>query len=423
MRSLLVMWMVLGAACGDRHPATQHDAGESPPDAVDAMADAMPDARDPTVRVHIESSAPGGSWDVVFYAPNNELIARVTAGADGLASAAMPDGGTVLVAPDPVTEDPDGLRALFGVKPGDDIRLVPFPRPRGTGTMTLTVPAEDGTAVYRAVARCAGGSGRTTTMTAFYDFGCQVPLPILVRTEDDSGNMISALRGTLSSLTSATITGDYLAPQTISLQITNGDRANSMSASVFPVLGQDTLNLSQDRFQSVVPGQSIALAMAVPPAATIDARAFDLSFGAGEGGRGGQSYHRVRPASESTFTFDASVEGLPWYGDRRYDPVLRKLTLPLAADPTIDGQTAEFIFERDPQLNLHWTLVIPPDATQIVMPPIPDPRYEPGTGPNVTMIRLTTTAIRASSYNGYEDLLRGVPVTYPVGSYYDVTVF
>lgn len=385
---------------------------------IDAMVDAMPDARDPTVHVHVSSPAPVGSWDVVFYSPSNELIARVTATEDVPASAAMPDGGSVIIMPDPVNDDPDGMRAVFGVKPGDEIRLDPIPPPRGSTTATLTVPPHDGTASYVAVTRCDGGSSRTTTMTAFFDIGCPTPLalPILVEAQDANRGTLGAFRTVLPSLESANLTGTYLAPEMLSVQFTNGDSPSGLIVSVNPVLDHALLpGVNQDRFQTLAAREVASFSMMVEPAAVIDAHAFTLFFGS-------QQHQRVRPASESAFAFDARTEGLPSYTNLRYDRVQRKLSIGPPIDPTIDGQIVAFVFERDPFLNVHWTLVLPPGASEIAMPPIPDPRYDPGDQPDVMMIRVTATAIRASSFNGYDDLRRGATATMTdIGSYYDVT--
>jgi len=99
----------LVAGCGGPSSSRQSDGGAGPPpidamadaspetmfDAMpDAMVDAMPDARDPLVRVHVPANVPG-LYGAAFYDPANHAIAIVTVGADGIASAMMPDGGLV----------------------------------------------------------------------------------------------------------------------------------------------------------------------------------------------------------------------------------------------------------------------------------------------------------------------------------------
>lgn len=424
IRGSCVAWLVLCAACGDARTPGQADAGLPP--ASDAMpdgtVDAPIDARDPVVRVRTQTDSPIGPYDVLFYSPGNELIATVTVDHDGVASAAMPDGGTVLVMPDPVTRDLDGLRAVFGVKPGDDIKLFPpVEPPVGTTAMAITVPARDGAAVYRAGTRCGGGGSSTTTITAFVSLECQPPLAIVAHAEDAGGTVIGALRGTSSSTSSATLEGPFLDPDVVSLQITNGDREVSMSAVLFPVVDDSILNdLNQERHRPLAVDEAATLDFATAPAAIVDARRLDIFFGTSDGR--GQSYQRVRAATESALTFDARTEGLPWYVSRQYDLIQRKLTLSPMADPAIDGQIARITFESDPFLDVRWTLVIPPDATEVVMPAIANSRFDPTTRPDVRIL-LTTSAIRASSYDGYDDLRRGVAVTSSVGSYYDVTTF
>jgi hypothetical protein len=430
MRMSVMALMALLAGCGDSHAPAQHDAGADPArdamaDAMaDATADAMPDARDPTVRVRLSPDPFSDTYDVRFYSPSNELIAMVTTARGGVASVAMPEGGTVLVMPDPVAGDFDGVRGLFGVKPGDDIQLLPPDVPRGTDDMAITVPARAGTAVYRAATRCGGGSSITTAITGRISLGCQPPLPIVVHAEDASGTVIGALRGTSSSTTSATLAGPYLAPDVVALQFTNGDRAASFGAGLVPVVGNDPMD---DLNQSRAGGQlavheTATLSFATAPAAIVDARRLNIFWSAVGGGT--QQHLRVHAATDPTFTFDAAVEGLPWHGPPRYDALQRKLTLGAPAGAVaagIDGQIAELSLEPDAGVTVRWTLVIPPDVTDVVMPQIPDTRFDPSTRFGTNIMITSARAIRASSYNGYDDLRRGVPVTAPVGSFYDVT--
>jgi hypothetical protein len=430
MRMPVVVWMVLCAGCGGSGAPARHDAGGEPaPDAsadamADASADAMPDARDPTVRIRLSSDPFTGTFEVRFYSPRNELIAMVTAPRGSVASAAMPEGGTVLVMPDPVAGDFDGVRGLFGVKPGDDIALSSPETPRGTDEMPITVPAMAGTAVYRAATRCGGGGSITPVVTARISLGCQPPLPIVVHAEDASGTVLGALRGTSSSTTSATLAGPYLAPEVVALQFTNGDRAASFGAGLVPVVGNDPMD---DLSQSSSGGQlavheTATLRMATEPAAIVDARRFNIFWSAVGGGN--QQHLRVHAATDSTVTFDAAVDGLPWHGPPRYDALQRKLTLgapPGAVAAGIDGQIALISLEPDAGQTIRWTLVIPPDVSEVVIPEFPDTRFDPSTRFGVNIMISSAQAIRASSYAGYDDFRRGVPVTLPVGSFYDVT--
>jgi hypothetical protein len=430
MRWPVAALMVVCAGCNSRAPA-RHDAGLDPavdampdaavdamPDAaVDAMPDAMPDAADPTVRVRVPTDFVS---EVAFYSPSNELIALVIADADGLASAAMPAGGTVIVIPDPVTRDLDGLRALFGVKPGDDIKLAAENIPFFSDAMTITVPPKDGAAVYRAGTRCGGGGGGSAaTITAFLVHECQPPLSIVLHAEDADGTVIGALRGTSSSTTSAILMGPYLAPDVVSLQFTNGDREALLQAILYPVVDNQPLNeLNKEQHRPLEVEQAATFSFATAPTDTVDARM--LQFGLSTPDGKGQRYQRVQAANDPTFTFDDRVEGLPWSGNRQYDRMQRKLTLGPLAVTGIDGKIAELRLSGDPFRDVHWTLVIPPDATEIVMPTITNPNLDPTSRPS-TQIVISAFAIRASSYDGYDDLRRGVPVTAGVGSYYDVT--
>jgi hypothetical protein len=119
------------------------------------------------------------------------------------------------------------------------------------------------------------------------------------------------------------------------------------------------------------------------------------------------------------FTIDGRTDGLPWYQARSYDRLQRKLMVSRPADPTIDGQMAEVDFEGD-FFHYHWTLVMPPNATEIVMPALPWSNVDRDTTHGV-IIQFSATSIRASSYDGYGDLRRGVPLTWSIGSFYDTT--
>jgi hypothetical protein len=423
----VVSVLVLVAGCGGPSPARQPDGGAGPPpiDAmVDAspetMVDAMPDARDPLVRVHVPANVPG-RYSAAFYDPANHAIAIVTVGADGIASAMMPDGGLVVVTPDPVTGGAiDNVRALFGVEPGDDIKLVP-PEPfNANESLPITVSPQDGTAVYRAGTSCGGGGSRTTDMTLFLISDCKLPQPIIVQAEDSDdveARVIGAYRSSLTS-TSSTVTGTYVPSETVSVQITNSSMDVTAGTVMFPVVEDRLLNeLNRgSRPVSIGTDQGATISSTTVPGSMIDARRIQLLFGTSFGS---QTYQRMLAPTQTVFAFDGRTDGLPWYQARGYDPVQRKLTVSRAADPAIDGQVAEIDFEGD-FFRYHWTLVMPPNATEVVMPVLPWPNVDRDTTHGV-IIQATATSIRASSYDGYGDLRRGVPLTSSIGSFYDTT--
>jgi hypothetical protein len=423
----LVSVLALVAGCGRPSSSRQSDGGAGPPP-IDAMADAspetvvdaMPDARDPLVRVHVPASVPG-LYSAAFYDPANHAIAIVTVGADGIASAMMPEGGLVVVTPDPVTGRLDSVRALFGVEPGDDIKLFPPAESfNASEQLPITVSPQDGTAVYRAGSSCGGGGSRTTDMTLFVIRDCQLPQPIIVQAEDSEdaeARVIGAYRSTLTS-TSSTVTGTYVPSETMSVQITNSSMDIDAETIMFPVVQDRLLNeLNRgSRWVSIGTGQGATISATTVPGSMIDARRIELLFGTSFGT---QIYERMLAPTQTVFTIDGRTDGLPWYQARSYDRLQRKLMVSRPADPTIDGQMAEVDFEGD-FFHYHWTLVMPPNATEVVMPALPWSNVDRDTTHGV-IIQSSATSIRASSYDGYGDLRRGVPVTWSIGSFYDTT--
>jgi hypothetical protein len=417
--------MVLCTGCGGSGAPARHDAGGEPDAMADARVDAIPDARDPTVRIRLPPGPRIDSYEVWFYSPRNERIAIVIAPHDGVATAEMPEGGTVLVTPDPVTGNLDGLRGLFGVKPGDDIRLFPPEALPDTSDMAITVPAQAGTRVYRAGTPCGDGFSLTTTIHGRIALGCQPPLPIVVEALDASDRVIGALGATSTTTTSATLAGPYLAPEMVAVQFTSGDRAASFAAELVPVVGNVALGELNQWWNGgpVAVHETATLRIATAPAAIVDARRLNISWSTVGGGQ--QQHLRVQAATDPTFTLNAAVEALPSYsGSSSYDTLQRKLTLRTPAGAVaagIDGQIADLDLEPDAGQTIHWTLVIPPDVSEVVMPLLPESRFDPSMRFGVIIMIMPTRGIRASSYAGYDDFRRGVPVTLPVGSYYDVT--
>jgi len=56
-----------------------------------------------------------------------------------------------------------------------------------------------------------------------------------------------------------------------------------------------------------------------------------------------------------------------------------------------------------------------------VMPYLPWSNVDRDTTHGGVIIQSSISSIRASSYDGYGDMRRGVPVTRPIGSFYDST--
>lgn len=396
-------------------------ADASPETMVDAMPDAMVDARDPLVRVHVPPSVLG-LYSAAFYDPANHAIGVVTIGADGIASAMMPDGGLVVVTPDPVAGTAiDSVRAVFGVEPGDDIQLFP-PASSGIASeqLPITLSPQDGTAVYRAATSCGGGGSRTTDMTLFLIRDCPLPQPIIVQAEDSEdaeARVIGAYRSTLTS-TSSTVTGTYLPSETVSVQITSSSMDVDAQTIMFPVVADQLMNQLNrgSRWVPIGTGQGATISATTVPGSLIDARRFEVLLGARFGT---QIYDRMLAPTQTVLTLDGRTDGLPWYDASGYDRGLRKFTVSRAADPAIDGQMADIDFEGD-FFRYHWTLVMPPNATEVVMPSLPWSNVDRDVTHGV-IIQSTATSIRASSYNGYDDLRRGVPVTWSIGSFYDTT--
>ncbi len=426
--SLLACVAVLG--CYDDPPPP---SGTPDAPGPDAAPDAPVDAAPVDVRVRVSHPTPAG-YTVLFYGPDHQLVARTTTDAAGLAVAALPQGGTVLVVTDPVMGSIDELRAIFGVEPGDELHIGPVidepptePHPSGGDTMAMTVPSRPGASIYRVGTRCGIGGAGATSMTLFLEAGCQGALAALAVAQDGSQQLLAAQRGTVTGgAGSGALSGAWLDPEAATMSIMAGADAVGAYSLLAPwVEGHWMPALGFESHVPIAAGATGTLSWPTAPASTVDARLFRVVFSRTAVPGSFQRFMRIHPPFQAAFQFDIAAEQLPWYSPavvNSYDVATRKASLARSSGAALDGQLVRIQFEDEFSFPGAWNCVIPPDWTEVTLPVLPADlaRFDPS-APQLDTRQVAPTAVSSSVYPGYAEFRRGTPQPLAIGSSYNVT--
>jgi hypothetical protein len=168
------------AACGGDDEGGGDDDGAAPdaaittPDAEIDVDAASPDAADAALVTLTAGSgfgAPRVGNPVVFLGPDDAVLLDTELDTSGQASAAMPDGGSVvlIVEPNATLAGSPSLGTVWvwtDVEPGDELV---FGRPSpGVDSATVTVPTYEGATQYRVATSCGIASSDTNVVEVGY---------------------------------------------------------------------------------------------------------------------------------------------------------------------------------------------------------------------------------------------------------------
>lgn len=419
MRCVVLLAAV--CACGDnRSPGATGDAAVTD-GSPDGRPDAPPDARDPTVRVRVPPIIPPS---VLFLGPDNQPLPTTGFDADGIATAQMPDGGTVIVVPDPLGSLGD-LRAIFGVVPGDDLNLIPVVDVIGGDHMTVSVTARPNTDTYRVYSRCGDGGSGTTTIDALVDNTCPVPQAMLVHAEDQTLHLLGAFRDVSPSITNATLSGTYLDPITMSVTVSSTAAFDAPLSFVSPVIEGRKLRYDSFGVLGATTATTKQLDYVVDPGSLVDARNLSIITGRPSAPNRPQQFERRIAASATAVAFDFDAAELPTYTIGSYTPATRTVAWTrTATGAPLAGQLISFHFENfDAGLVHTWRIVVPANVTEVALPVLPGgplDEFDPNR-PFVDTYQVIPMGVRSSSYSGYDDFRRNVTVTHEVGSTFDTS--
>lgn len=391
---------------------------------ADAAVDAAVDAPDPTVRVHV----PGfGPFTVLFYDPSHQLVATRTTDSAGRASAPLPLGGTVIAAPVPQASE---LGAIFGVEPGDDIEF-PGEVLEQRLQMKITVPSRAATAAMDVGSRCGSNTATSNVVSVFTKVKCRgETFAVLAQALNHQGQVAAAQRGNVTMpfgpMPTGALTGEWLAAEHQTVTITNGDLPITGLFAQYPVLeghavafggGSQSLSIGANATQT--------MSYTVAPSSTVDGRQLEILFRLDDRF---QRVHHVIPPTPLAVDVDFAAEQLPWYDlsiRNGYDVASRKVPLTRSAGAALDGQFVKIVVQTDTtQIVKEWHCIVPPDWTEFTLPELPAEfqKWDPS-GPAVLSRSVAAKGVSASSYQGYDDLRRGVPLTKENGSFYNTSVY
>lgn len=318
---------------------------------------------------------------VLFFGPNGQFITEVATGDDGVASADLPNGGSVVFM---FRSDSDALPyapvAYLGVQPGDRLRFGgPLP---ARGSVTITVPEVPNTMTYRTSLACGEHRDLLQSATASFtteSFHCSDAMVVVAAT--DTGTILGTLAANgVDSTASITLTGPYPSPAAFEMEV-EGVSADAemvaLEAHHAAGLARNYANISGEgvpsagRFQvsgMVADVDGTEIAVRVTPA-----RAGYLSPVAW-----------LRRPYAADISVDMSSINMPWITAPTFDIATRSVTWTEDGDGTIDAVVASPNFRRD-GVEFFWVLGSGHDGDSLTLPLLPAPwtEYNPTTGDEV----------------------------------------
>lgn len=423
MRLLFLSTLVVLACQGDSSSLEALNSGADADAAVDGAIDSGIDAADPTVRVHV----PGfGPFTVLFYDPSNQLVATRTTDSAGRASAPLPQGGTVVAAPVPQASE---LQAMFGVEPGDNIEFPGEVLVQGT-RMNITVPPRAATTAIDVGSRCGSSTQTSRIVTVFTNVKCRgETFPVLAQAQFQ-GQVAAAQRGNVTMpfgpMPTGELTGEWLAAAAQTVTITNGALPIRGLFAQYPVLEGHVLAVTGgSQLLSIDANATQTISYTAAPSSTVDGRQLEILFRLDDRF---QRVHHVIPPSPAAVDVDFAAEQLPWYDlsiRDGYDIASRTVPLTRSAGAALDVQLVKIGVRTDfTEVGKVWNCIVPPDWTEFTLPVLPAEfqKWDPS-GPAVLSRGIAAKGVSASSYQGYDDFRRGVPVTKEHGSFYNTSVY
>lgn len=318
---------------------------------------------------------------VLFFGPDGQFITEVATGDDGVASADLPNGGSVVFM---YRSDSDALPyapvAYLGVEPGDRLRFGgPLPE---RGPVTITVPEVTDTMTYLTSLACGDHVALLQSGTASFtteSFHCSDAAVVV--SARNSGMVLGTLAvNSADSTAPITLTGPYPSPAAFEMEVEGVSADTEMVAlEAWHAVGLARMYAdasgegvpSAGRFQVTGMLADVAgteLAVRVTPT-----RAGYLSPVAW-----------LRRPYAADVSVDVSSINMPWITAPTFDIATRSVNWTEDGDGTIDAVVASPNFRRD-GVEFFWVLGSPHDGDSLTLPVLPAPwaAYNPTTGDEV----------------------------------------
>ncbi len=380
---------VLVIACGGgEHATSGSDAGSDAAvvDAavgVDAAVDAsiavdagMPGPVEVRLLSPNDGRTPIVNLPVVFLEPDGTLAATTLSDSNGVASAELLPGGSVLAFGQTTFPDTRPWTwAVLGVEPGDVITLGGL-KDSGPaiGEMTITVPARADATSYVVRSPCGffGGSGGLDVTIEYYDVCADSPFPLVAVAYDTT----SVLGTILVPSVVASDGSGYVVPGAWQAFAERPVRITGVPRGV--------MNAFASFGAGIESGVKVAVTLAGGAGGPVDG-AIDLTAkwidGLDEGRLeisvyddaadvGYQSYRVWVPGGLGTATVDLTDLLLPWLGVPTYDAATRTIAWPHEGDAAWDATSVELLWQAG-AMQGSWTILAPPGAHAIVLPEVP----------------------------------------------------
>ncbi len=370
------------AACGKVN--TLADSG--PPDAVPIDADLTPDAAvSGTVKVTVIDPQNGGTPianQTVVFASADGTVTEVKTDAMGKAHSDLIGGPSASVSTVwPISATSVHVGSIMGVVPGDDATLGENDV-GGTdaGTFDLyNIPTSPYANVAGATMTAYGPCGSTSVAASATDISLTLSSDckdnatdvVIVNTYQGTSYYALALPNVTFSMNGSANMGNgswtYMGNTYVTGQIAN-------IPAVFTDVSFDRsthVNNGFDQSGSATPAGS-------PPSATIQVQAapstngfVTISMNGTDGTTQMVSQIRQKIGGLSfTYGIDATAQGMPVLDKVAFDPATAKMSFTRTGTSAPDVAITLVSYKRG-TVNYQWEMVVPPDVTSIVFPPLP----------------------------------------------------
>lgn len=348
----------------------------------DAGADG--DVQDVSVQLTVYDRTTGAldpNESVLFFGSNGQFITEVATDDDGVASADLPNGGTVVLM---YRSDSDALPyapvGYFGVQPGARLTFGgPLP---ARGSVSITVPAVTDTMLYRVSLACGNDVDLLQSTNASFtseSFLCSDARVVVAATA--TGMLLGTLAADgVDSASAITLAGPYVSPSAFELEVEGlNDDTDEVSLEAWHAVGAarvptylgDTGTPSAGRFQTT------------GMIADVDGAGLAIRVSQNRTGYLSQSAWVRQPYSADV---SVSVSGItmPWVTAPTFDIASRTVSWTEDGSGTIAAVVGSPVFRRGGVVFL-WAVSAAHDGDSITLPLLPAPwtAYNPTAGDEV----------------------------------------
>jgi len=392
------------SACGTIKTREASDAGPDDPDAGAEIGDV-------TVELDnlFDDGTTGQPWadiPVLFFDKDGALVAEETSDDDGVATATVPAGSTVvLVPPGPEAGERVTLE-IFGVQPGDVIRFESLDDSDDgefLGEMTINVPPLKGEYTYHAANGCSESETSDTAITLSFYSECveDGEFDVVAWVSDADGGVVdhAVKHDTFVAMDPSNI-AEWQGNKEIDLHFTSvPSTASSVRVGATPVSGSHSFGTGM-LYLTNFDGPELELT-ALAAKSFGDAIDIELAYDPSEETLGQQrATYRVTPDT-SSLPLPLDAELLPFYGAAVYDASERRLSWTRTSGAAPDGQYVYINAEEKSGDRVEVLAVVPPDWTEVTLPELPE-EHEDMYPADPEQLSVAAIGVEVSDQDGYD---------------------